>query len=58
MQYVELDFADVVTKKIKTINANSLLKDLLVTGQSNTDNSDDRIISKHYRLLSGDVRET
>ena len=58
MQYVELDFADVVTKKIKTINANFLLKDLLVTDQSNTDNSDDGIISKHYRLLSGDVRET
>ena len=55
--YVEIDFLDVVTKKIKTIKTHSLLRDL-VTDQETSLVADDSINSKDYKLIAGDVRDS
>ena len=55
--YVEIDFLDVVTKKIKTIKTHPLLRDL-VSDQETSLAADDSINSKDYKLIAGDVRDT
>lgn len=55
--YVEIDFPDVVVKKIKTIKLHPLLKDL-IANQETSLSTDDSINSEEYKLFAGDVRDS
>jgi tRNA wybutosine-synthesizing protein 4 len=52
--YIEVDYPDVVRKKIQVIRANSILAELVMQGGLN---SDSEIETGDYKLFEADVRD-
>lgn len=62
LDFIEVDFDDVVRKKIKTINKNECLRNLLKTfiedkGSDEISITDDQVLAPSYKLISSDIRD-
>jgi O-methyltransferase involved in polyketide biosynthesis len=62
LDYIEVDFDEVVRKKILTINKNPCLKNLLQTdskemGSDEISVTDEQVLAPAYKLFSSDIRD-